>query len=171
MTYRFLPPAAREVREPARCYEERVPGLGFEFISEVRAAIRRILANPEAWCPLDAEFSGGAELTDSLTASSMPLKAPTSSLSRSCTSTGIRKPGVRTFERLAWSKMKPRPKTPPSFARCLVEIASRQQQTRRTLLHRLRVELAIAKPSNKLLAHDFPPALSFPGNQRPEVDA
>jgi hypothetical protein len=28
MTFRFLPPAAREVREAARYYEEKVPGLG-----------------------------------------------------------------------------------------------------------------------------------------------
>ena len=56
MTYRFLSPAAREVREAARYYEEKVPGLGFDFIAEVRAAIRRILAHPEAWCPLDEEF-------------------------------------------------------------------------------------------------------------------
>ena len=56
MTYRFLPPAAREVREAARYYEDRVPGLGFDFITEVRAAIRRILAHPQAWCPLDNEF-------------------------------------------------------------------------------------------------------------------
>ena len=56
MTFRFLPPAAREVREAARHYEEKVPGLGFDFIAEVRAAIRRILAHPQAWCPLDNEF-------------------------------------------------------------------------------------------------------------------
>ena len=56
MTYRLLASAAREVKEAARYYEERVPGLGFEFISEVRAAIRRILAHPKAWCPLDDEF-------------------------------------------------------------------------------------------------------------------
>jgi plasmid stabilization system protein ParE len=56
MTFRFLPPAAREVREACRYYEEKVPGLGFEFIAEVRAAIRRILAHPQAWCPLDDEF-------------------------------------------------------------------------------------------------------------------
>jgi hypothetical protein len=36
--------------------------------------------------------------------------------------------------------------------RCLIEIASRQQQTQRTLLDWLRVEYAIEKPSNKLLA-------------------
>jgi plasmid stabilization system protein ParE len=56
MTFRFLPPAAREVREAARYYEERVPGLGAEFISEVRAAIRRILAHPQAWNPMGDEF-------------------------------------------------------------------------------------------------------------------
>jgi toxin ParE1/3/4 len=56
MTFRFLPPAARELKEPARYYEEKAPGLGFDFIAEVRAAVRRILAHPKAWCPLDAEF-------------------------------------------------------------------------------------------------------------------
>ena len=56
MTFRFLPPAAREVRAAARYYEEKVPGLGFDFIAEVRAAVRRILTHPQAWCPLDDEF-------------------------------------------------------------------------------------------------------------------
>ena len=56
MTCRLLPPAAGEVREAARYYEAKVPGLGFEFIGEVRAAIRRILAHPEAWSALDDEF-------------------------------------------------------------------------------------------------------------------
>jgi hypothetical protein len=36
--------------------------------------------------------------------------------------------------------------------RGLIEITSRQQQTQRTLLDWLRVEYAIEKPSNKLLA-------------------
>ncbi|HWI56183.1 MAG TPA: type II toxin-antitoxin system RelE/ParE family toxin [Bacillota bacterium] len=49
MTYQLLPPAARY-------YEEKVPGLGVEFIAEVRSTIRRILAHPEAWCLLDPEF-------------------------------------------------------------------------------------------------------------------
>jgi hypothetical protein len=40
----------------------------------------------------------------------------------------------------------------PHFARRLIEITSRHQQTQRTLLDWLRVEYAIAKPSNKLLA-------------------
>ena len=56
MTYRLLPPAASEVREAARYYEQKVPGLGYEFLAEVRAALRRILTNPQAWCPLDDTF-------------------------------------------------------------------------------------------------------------------
>ena len=40
----------------------------------------------------------------------------------------------------------------PHFVRRLIEITSRQQQTQRTLLASLRVEYAIEKPSNKLLA-------------------
>ncbi len=56
MTYRFLRPAVREAKEAARFYEERIPGLGFEFIAELRSALRRILAHPQAWCPLDERF-------------------------------------------------------------------------------------------------------------------
>ena len=56
MTFRFLLPAGREVKEAARYYEDKVPGLGFDFIGEIRASIRRILAHPQAWCLLDAEF-------------------------------------------------------------------------------------------------------------------
>jgi len=56
MTYRFLPPAGREVREAARFYEEKASGLGFDFIAEVRAAIRRVLAHPQAWFLLGDEF-------------------------------------------------------------------------------------------------------------------
>ena len=40
----------------------------------------------------------------------------------------------------------------PHFVRRLIEITSCQQQTQRTLLASLRVEYAIEKPSNKLLA-------------------
>jgi plasmid stabilization system protein ParE len=55
MKFKLLPPAARELREAARYYEERVPGLGFDFIVEVRVAIWRILAHPHAWQALDNE--------------------------------------------------------------------------------------------------------------------
>jgi hypothetical protein len=40
----------------------------------------------------------------------------------------------------------------PHLVRRLIEITSRQQQTQPTLLDWLRVEYAISKPSNKLLA-------------------
>ncbi len=35
MIFRFLPPAAQEIKEAARFYEERVDGLGFDFIAPV----------------------------------------------------------------------------------------------------------------------------------------
>jgi hypothetical protein len=45
-----------------------------------------------------------------------------------------------------------RPVDAPQFARRFIRITSRQQQTHRTLLDWPRVEYAIQKPSNKLLA-------------------
>ena len=56
MSYRLLPPARRELKKAARFYEERVPNLGIEFIAEVRATIRRILAHPQAWQRLDQDI-------------------------------------------------------------------------------------------------------------------
>jgi plasmid stabilization system protein ParE len=56
MKFRLLRPAARELREAAKYYEDRVPGLGFDFLQEVRAAIRHILIHPEAWFALDEEI-------------------------------------------------------------------------------------------------------------------
>lgn len=53
MKFKLLPPAARELREAASYYETRVSQLGFDFISEIRGAIRRILDHPQAWHPLD----------------------------------------------------------------------------------------------------------------------
>jgi plasmid stabilization system protein ParE len=55
MKLRLLRPAARELQEAAKYYEARVPGLGFDFLQEVRAAIRLILIHPEAWFELDEE--------------------------------------------------------------------------------------------------------------------
>lgn len=56
MTYKLLPPAKHELKEAARFYEACVPNLGVEFIAEVRAAIRRILAHPHAWHLLDPDI-------------------------------------------------------------------------------------------------------------------
>jgi plasmid stabilization system protein ParE len=56
MRFRLLQPAFREVREAAKYYEYRVPGLGVDFLQEVRATVRRILLHPEAWFALDQEI-------------------------------------------------------------------------------------------------------------------
>ena len=56
MTFRLLPPAAREIKDAAKYYEDRVEGLGFDFVAEVRAAIRLILVHPQAWHQLDTVF-------------------------------------------------------------------------------------------------------------------
>jgi hypothetical protein len=47
---------------------------------------------------------------------------------------------------------KRRPPVCPQFVRRLIEITSRQQQTQRMLLDRLRVEYGTEAPSTKLLA-------------------
>jgi plasmid stabilization system protein ParE len=56
MTYRFLTPALAEIREAAEFYEERVSGLGADFLDEVDATIDRMLQFPEAWGRLGEEF-------------------------------------------------------------------------------------------------------------------
>jgi plasmid stabilization system protein ParE len=56
MIVRLLPPAVSDVREAARFYEKRVPGLGLQFVAEVRSVMERICAHPEAWLPLDSRF-------------------------------------------------------------------------------------------------------------------
>ncbi len=53
MTFSFLPPAKEELISAAKHYERAVPGLGFDFLNEVRLSIERILSHPEAWTPLD----------------------------------------------------------------------------------------------------------------------
>ena len=49
MNYRFLTPALSELAEAADYYEEKVTGLGADFIDEVEAAISRIQQFPQAW--------------------------------------------------------------------------------------------------------------------------
>lgn len=56
MNYRFLTPAIVEIREAAEFYDNRVSGLGADFIDEVDAAMDRILCFPEAWGSLGGEY-------------------------------------------------------------------------------------------------------------------
>ncbi|MFM2081682.1 MAG: hypothetical protein RL380_373 [Verrucomicrobiota bacterium] len=56
MKFRLLPPAARELRDAAKYYEERVPQLGFDFLAEVRTTLNRIITHPQVWHPLDEEI-------------------------------------------------------------------------------------------------------------------
>jgi len=56
MKFRLLSPAAGELRSAVRYYEKQIPGLGHDFLQEVRATIHRIMQWPEAWQPLDAEI-------------------------------------------------------------------------------------------------------------------
>lgn len=56
MTFRFLSPALKELTEAAEYYEEKVPGLGADFVTETDAAISRILKFPEAWGKISEDF-------------------------------------------------------------------------------------------------------------------
>ena len=49
MRHRFLSSALAELSEAAAFYDERVPGLGADFLDEVDAAVARVLQLPEAW--------------------------------------------------------------------------------------------------------------------------
>jgi len=53
MKFRLLPPARRELRDAAHYYESCVPGLGLDFLREVRETISRIVQWPHAWQSLD----------------------------------------------------------------------------------------------------------------------
>ena len=56
MNYRFLSPALVEIREAAAFYEERVAGLGTDFLDEVDATMERILGFPAAWGSLGGRY-------------------------------------------------------------------------------------------------------------------
>jgi len=56
MNYRFLTPALEEIREAAEFYEDRVGGLGADFLDEVDAAMDRIMKFPEAWGNLGGRY-------------------------------------------------------------------------------------------------------------------
>ncbi len=48
MNIRFLSPAEQELDDAYQWYEDQMPGLGSEFLSEIDEAVHRITAWPEA---------------------------------------------------------------------------------------------------------------------------
>lgn len=56
MNFAFHPEAEAEFLEAIAYYEERAPGLGLDFSTEVRAAVQRIQAYPLAWQVLEGEI-------------------------------------------------------------------------------------------------------------------
>jgi plasmid stabilization system protein ParE len=56
MNFKFLTPAIEELKLAIEFYEKASLGLGSEFLSEVKAAISRIIRNPRAWSCLDDEI-------------------------------------------------------------------------------------------------------------------
>lgn len=52
----FRPEARIELLDAQSWYEERSPGLGFEFARAVDAAITRVLRNPLGFAQVEAEF-------------------------------------------------------------------------------------------------------------------
>jgi plasmid stabilization system protein ParE len=54
LTSEFFPEAIAELEEAHRFYENRAPGLGEDFKSEVRHALRLISDQPRAWTPIGA---------------------------------------------------------------------------------------------------------------------
>ena len=56
MNYAFHPEAESEFFEAIAYYEERAPGLGLDFSTEVHATVQRILAFPQAWQVLEDDI-------------------------------------------------------------------------------------------------------------------
>lgn len=55
MTFQFLEPAERELRQAAEYYEDAASGLGVEFVEEVERTINRIVRHPNAWARVSAD--------------------------------------------------------------------------------------------------------------------
>ena len=55
MTFSFHPEAEAELSEAIEYYENREPGLGYDFSIEVFAAIQNIILYPTAWPVLEEE--------------------------------------------------------------------------------------------------------------------
>lgn len=49
MTYRFLPQAEQDLNDAVDYYETCQPGLGTDFLIEIRKSISRILEYPDGW--------------------------------------------------------------------------------------------------------------------------
>jgi plasmid stabilization system protein ParE len=54
--YSFHPEAEWEFNGSINFYEERDPGLGYDFAVEVYSTIERILAHPKAWPFIDKDI-------------------------------------------------------------------------------------------------------------------
>lgn len=52
MNVRYLSIAEEELGQAIEYYESKESGLGLRFYTEYRAALKRIIAYPEAWFPL-----------------------------------------------------------------------------------------------------------------------
>jgi plasmid stabilization system protein ParE len=49
MTFRFVDAALAEYPAAGRYYNQQVPGLGDDFVDEIEAGVRKILATPFTW--------------------------------------------------------------------------------------------------------------------------
>jgi toxin ParE1/3/4 len=56
MILRYHPDAEQELIEAARFYEERLPGLGADFLDEIDDAIATILEAPDRWREVEPEI-------------------------------------------------------------------------------------------------------------------
>ncbi len=56
MSFSFYPEAEIELNHAIDYYEEIEPGLGYDFATEVYAAIKRAEQFPKAWAPLEGEI-------------------------------------------------------------------------------------------------------------------
>ncbi len=61
MTYRFLAPARVEFDTAVDWYDAQQPGLGDDFITEVSAAVQRVVSNPRAY-PAARRVPAGREV-------------------------------------------------------------------------------------------------------------
>ena len=52
----YHPEAEEELIAAARFYDERVPGLGADFLNEFDAAVEEIITHPTRWRKVEADF-------------------------------------------------------------------------------------------------------------------